>query len=152
MGHDQSVLIRDPRLPYLLQFARRQSPTRRLWPGSPSSFRAALRLLLSQLGLGAIGFSAYSLRRGGASQAFASGVPFDQLLHRGRWQNIKTARLYLDSGRAALIQLRFSPSVHRFLHLFVTKVTLFCEQLRRERQALSGISACLGWEVPIRVS
>ena len=35
----------------------------------------------------------YSLRRGGATSACRAGVSFDQLLVRGRWAHVKTARI-----------------------------------------------------------
>ena len=56
--------------------------------------------------IGRPGIHWYSLRRGGASHAFATGTHFDALLLLGRWQSVKTARQYLVSGRAALVQLR----------------------------------------------
>ena len=67
----------------------------------------------SFLFFGFLWFTAYSFRRGGASYAFSTGVAFDELLIRGRWQNSRTARLYLDTGRAALIQTRFTPPISR---------------------------------------
>lgn len=133
-GRAQSVLVRDPFLPYLLWHAQRGGATH-LWPGSTASFRAAFRLLCQRAHLTSYNFTPYSLRRGGASHAFASGVSFDQLLERGRWQSVKTARLYLDTGRAALILLRFPPHTLRLIHQLAQRTLTFCEHLRRGRQA-----------------
>ena len=64
-----------------------------------NQFPAKLRLLLKFLRLESLNFSGYSLRHGGASHAaFATGTHFDSLLIQGRWQSVKTARQYLDSG------------------------------------------------------
>ena len=35
---------------------------------------------------------------GGGAAAYVQGVQFDQLLAKGRWQHIATARLYLDQA------------------------------------------------------
>ena len=100
---------------------------------SPNHFRHALRLLLGFLQLEQAKFSAYSIRRGGASHAFAAGKPFDQLLVLGRWQSVKTARVYLDAGRAELVQMQFSPKSLHLIDSFQQRAAGFCEQLRQER-------------------
>ena len=57
----------------------------------------------------------YSLRRGGSTSAFRRGVPFEQLLLRGRWIHQRTARIYLDEGLQQSAILSFSPDSHRRL-------------------------------------
>ena len=131
--HPQSILIRDPWLPFLLIFAWERSTLNLLSCGMVRP-RQALRLLLDTLNLASVGFSAYSIRRGGASHAFAHRVSFDSLVELGRWNSVKTARLYLDSGRAALIQMHFPPHVNMQLATFVAKATVFCKQLRQGRR------------------
>ena len=84
-------------------------------------------------GLSAFNFSAYSLRRGGASHAFATGVHFDELLLRGRWQSVKTARIYLDSGRASLVRMAFTAQEEAHLLNFQDQLIQFSGQLRRKR-------------------
>ena len=83
--------------------------------------------------IGRPGIHWYSLRRGGASHAFATGTHFDALLLLGRWQSVKTARQYLVSGRAALVQLRLSPTSIQLVQKFRDKMPLFSEQLRQRR-------------------
>ena len=131
----ESVLVKDPYLPYLLEYIKRNYSTDRLWPGSVPAFRKALRLLCAHLGVQDYNFTPYSIRRGGASQAFASGITFDSLLQRGRWQSIKTARIYLDSGRAALVQQQFPVTLMAQMHHLSHSLTAFCEQLRRKRKS-----------------
>ena len=128
---EESVAIEDENLAVLLDHVLNLGSSDGLLGVSPNQFRSMLRLYCEFLGLQACGFTAYSLRRGGASHAFASGQSFDQLLVKGRWQSVKTARVYLDSGRAQLIQLRLpSEAVHK-VSLFGGKVFEFIEQLRQ---------------------
>eukprot|EP00435_Cladocopium_sp_Y103_P027386 s51_g6.t1 len=103
----ESVAVVDVRLARLAAFVLEGDNSLGMF--SATQFRSKLRLLLKFLKLQEHGFSGYSLRRGGASFAFANGTHFDALLVMGRWQSVKTARQYLDSGRAALVQLRLSP-------------------------------------------
>lgn len=126
---EETVCVDDVRVAKLTRFVL--ATTRgRLWTGSTSAFRATLNEFASFFDLSEFTFSAYSIRRGGASHAFASGARFDDLLVRGRWQSHKTARLYLDTGRAALIQLRFSSAQTSQLAYYTSKLEIFCEQLR----------------------
>ena len=85
---------------------------------SLNNLRSKLKLLLATLELSQRNFSGYSLRRGGAANAFASGTYFDTLLVMGRWQSVQTARQYLDSGREALVPLHFSTTSQRLITLF----------------------------------
>lgn len=100
MQKDESVSIQDTNLAILVQHVLFQRTTETLLNISANQFRSMLKLFCSFLHLEPCNFSGYSLRRGGASHAFASGQTLDQLLVKGRWQSVKTARVYLDSGRA----------------------------------------------------
>eukprot|EP00438_Fugacium_kawagutii_P031009 Skav224082 [mRNA] locus=scaffold942:224151:230115:+ [translate_table: standard] len=129
----ESVAVRDVKLATLLSVTLRTVPGGSLSQLSPSGFRARLRLLLAHLNLQDHGFSAYSIRRGGATHAFANGHHFDSLLVKGRWQSVKTARQYLDSGRAALVQLQFSDEAHHLIQHYQQFASSFCERLRQKR-------------------
>ena len=98
-----------------------------------NQFRQRLKMYCRFFGLSAFNFSAYSLRRGGASHAFATGVHFDELLLRGRWQSVKTARIYLDSGRASLVRMAFTAQEEAHLLNFQDQLLQFSGQLRRKR-------------------
>ena len=132
-GMIDSVEVLDDRLAYLLQSVIQDRPSASVGGLTPNQFRAKLATYLAFFSLQDVGFSAYSLRRGGASHAFASGVHFDALLLKGRWQSIRTARLYLDSGRASLVRMQFSAEIAAHLEQFATRTTTFCDQLRRKR-------------------
>ena len=129
----ESVVVCDQRLSDLASFVLPRCHDTFIGGFNPSQFRARLKVLLTFLGLTRFGFTGYSLRRGGASYAFAAGQHFDTLLVRGRWQSVKTARQYLDSGRAALVLLQFIPQHHSRLDFYVAAAATFCEQLRKRR-------------------
>ena len=131
-----SVEVLDVKLAHLLQSVLQDRPSSPLAGLSPNQFRAKLATYLAFFSLQDVGFSAYSLRRGGASHAFASGVHFDALLLKGRWQSIRTARLYLDSGRASLVRMQFSAEIAAQLEQFAARTSTFCDQLRRKRSKL----------------
>eukprot|EP00438_Fugacium_kawagutii_P023420 Skav216603 [mRNA] locus=scaffold2855:392927:393739:+ [translate_table: standard] len=129
----ESVALQDALLASLLCEAMEMGVSDFLFGGTASQFRRQLGLYLSFLHLQEQNFTGYSLRRGGASHAFANGASFDQLLVKGRWQSVKTARQYLDSGRAALIQLHFSDQANQRIAFFHSAAVQFCERLRQER-------------------
>ena len=130
---EETVCVSDPLVAHLVASVLPQLTTPLVWAGSARSFRAVLAEFSTFFELDSFQFSAYSIRRGGASFAFAQGASLDELLIKGRWQSQRTARLYLDTGRAALIQTRFNPRQVKYLHHYGSKLKGFCEQLRRRR-------------------
>lgn len=80
----------------------------RLFPfpsASPADYyRSILRATCTALGIGSFHFTPHSLRHGGATHAHMHmGQTIEHVLHRGRWQSNSSARIYLQSGAAALI-------------------------------------------------
>ena len=73
---------------------------------SPSQWRAMFSKCLTALSLDAFSFRPYSLRRGGSTFWFHKHSNFDKLLVMGRWQAVKTARIYLNDGLAMLAEMR----------------------------------------------
>ena len=61
-------------------------------------FRSVWKEVVKHLKLEKLNYLPYSLRRGAATSAYREGMGFDQLLAKGRWQHIPTARLYLDQA------------------------------------------------------
>ena len=110
---EESVCLRSAQGPTLGNFTANQ-------------FRTRLQSLLSILHLQSFNFTGYSLRRGGASHTFTLQSNFDALLVAGRWQSVKTARQYFDSGGAALVQL--TPKSRHLVDHFQRRITQFCEQ------------------------
>ena len=87
------MCVTDPRVAALVSAVINLGFTS-FWHSSARSFRDMLSEFLRFFSLHTFGFTAYSFRRGGASYAFSTGVTFDELLVRGRWQNSRTARVY----------------------------------------------------------
>ena len=72
-----------------------------------SQFRAHFHDALVHLGIATELYRPYSLRRGGATQAFRSGMKWEQLMNIGRWQHLHTCRVYIqdasqEAARASL--------------------------------------------------
>ena len=73
-GGPETVLIHDPQAVQLLWMA------------------------LAQLHVAHMGFMPYSVRRGGATHAFSSCHNLGQILLQGRWEDPKSARIYITEG------------------------------------------------------
>eukprot|EP00438_Fugacium_kawagutii_P001560 Skav232576 [mRNA] locus=scaffold1594:309069:309740:+ [translate_table: standard] len=69
----------------------------------------------------------YSLRRGGATSAFRRGASFDQLLVRGRWSHVRTARIYLDEALQQSSALSFPPAARMRLRLMRSRFNGFAK-------------------------
>ncbi|CAK0876721.1 unnamed protein product [Prorocentrum cordatum] len=70
------------------------------------AFSRAFQALLKFTRLEHVGFQPYSLRRGGASWYFTKVQSMDATIVRGRWQNPRTARIYIEDSTAALVLLQ----------------------------------------------
>lgn len=127
---DESVEVTDSYATTLLNKVSSQKSRDKLWPGTTRLFRRQLAMYLDFLGLSSVGFTPYSIRRGGASFAFSQGYTFDTLLVMGRWQSIKTARIYLDSGRSSLIQLQLPHHAQAHVQHFGHQLSVILKQLR----------------------
>jgi hypothetical protein len=64
------------------------------------ALRNQFKSMLHLMGLYDAALNLYSLRRGGATNAFSKGTSIEQILIIGRWQNLKTARGYISQGVA----------------------------------------------------
>eukprot|EP00435_Cladocopium_sp_Y103_P073136 s379_g42.t1 len=108
---DEAVAIYDVelhRLWELCQLPVAPPPSHHVWPHSDSAFRKLFYKGLDALGLTALKFQPYSIRRGGATHAFVTQRTLDAILLRGRWRSLAVARLYLEDGQSQLAQLQMS--------------------------------------------
>ena len=103
-----SLTVEEP-LRWLFAWTRDSSARKELCP-SPSQWRKLFNSTTEALGFAELAFRPYSLRRGGATWWFQRWGSLDRLLVYGRWQAVKTARTYVDSGLAALAQMRLPRS------------------------------------------
>ena len=92
------------------QLIKGKMPGDPLWSQSRPQFMTLWHDIISSLKLDNCNFFPYSLRRGGASSAYRVGSTLDQLVTKGRWSHVNTARLYLDLGLQALISLTLPPA------------------------------------------
>jgi len=90
----------------LKSFLAKLQPEDLVFPFSGDVFRARFHSALDSLGLRAFGFVPHSLRHGGATHDYACGESLDYVMGRGRWAVSKSARTYIQSGRALLIASR----------------------------------------------
>ena len=79
--------------------------------------RLVFNLLCDQFHLSGFGLNLYSFRRGGATHDFLAHSSAERTIIKGRWQNLATARLYLQEGVAALLDLRMSEDTRALLAL-----------------------------------
>lgn len=77
-------------------------PSDKLFPFTANQFRQTFKRACSQLGLNA-GYVPHSLRHGGATRWHLLGKPLEDILMRGRWASTKSARRYVQAGRAMLL-------------------------------------------------
>ena len=81
---------------------KNKAPGEYLWSATRSQFMTLWHSIITSLKLDGMSYYPYSLRRGGASSAYRAGSSLDQLVSKGRWAHVHTARLYLDTGLQAL--------------------------------------------------
>ena len=88
-----------------------KKPTDQLVDETAPQFRSIWKEVVSHLKLEGLNYMPYSLRRGAATSAYKEGMGFDQLLAKGRWQHIATARLYLDQALQELAAITISNAI-----------------------------------------
>eukprot|EP00972_Heterocapsa_arctica_P069445 10261191-Heterocapsa_arctica.AAC.1 len=76
---------------------------------SPTRFRRDFKALTEAFKLGEWGFKPYSFRRGGATSHLRCFGSLSLTIDRGRWEDPRSARIYLQSGLAQLADMRLSP-------------------------------------------
>lgn len=95
-----------------------------LAPCSMHQFRQLWKDVVKHLQLDHLRIQPYSIRRGGATSAYRRGMSFEELVSRGRWSHVSTARIYLDEGLQELASLELTrptqTRLQRYRHLFVS--------------------------------
>jgi len=104
-GKDQWVVVEDPTVKRLLRILVANTKHRAyIFPFSSNSFRHHFKLATSSLGL-SNSYVPHSLRHGGATRAHLQNRTMEDILIRGRWASSKSARRYIQSGRAVLMTM-----------------------------------------------
>jgi integrase len=97
------VVVQDPEVrALLLQVVDVTADGASLFPYSAKYFRAHFKKACRSLGL-KDGYVPHSLRHGGATRDHMRGKNLEDILARGRWASTKSARHYVQAGRALLL-------------------------------------------------
>jgi len=135
-GHNQSVIVRNPIVIFLVRsLISKLPPTsqQRLFPYSDQQYRKLFHSACAGLGLSSE-YVPHSLRHGGATYCFILGMPMEDVLTRGRWASSKSARRYIQAGRALAMNMHVPkrllplPTESDFLHYYA-------DALRRSRSS-----------------
>lgn len=93
-----------------------------LFPGTTASYRRLFKTVCAELGL-SNSYVPHSLRHGGATRKHLQGASIEDILHRGRWASTRTARRYVQSGRAVLLAMHVPPRVAREASILARDLT-----------------------------
>eukprot|EP00438_Fugacium_kawagutii_P024604 Skav200072 [mRNA] locus=scaffold838:322357:322941:- [translate_table: standard] len=115
VGAQESLVVEDPWLvKALVNYLRPLSPGDFLRTVSPGLMRSRLKLLLAEANLPE-GFQWYSLRRGGATHSFRACNDLSKVCFVGRWNCVKTARIYITDALAQLTEIQLEQKVRQKL-------------------------------------
>ena len=117
-GATESCVIEDPAVGKCLSEAARLlrlKPTSLIIGMSPSEFRKWFDAALVTLGLQSSLFRPYSMRRGSATHDFVVFQNMCRTIERGRWSDIRTARIYVNASKAALADIQLSANSNRLI-------------------------------------
>ena len=113
-GNNQWVRVRSPVIRVLLNRLLSLLPSdrnTRVFPFSTATFRSHFKDACSAIGLSG-NYVPHSLRHGGATHdSLLQDMSLEDILHHGRWASTKSARHYVQSGRALLLQTSVPPHV-----------------------------------------
>jgi len=115
-GVNQAVVLRCPHLLSMLTRYLSVTPASRngsLFTVSTATYSREMARALSALQLSSFGFTPHSLRHGGASFDYQSGVLMQDIIARGRWRQPKSAQRYIQSGHSLLLASRLPESVRQ---------------------------------------
>jgi integrase len=94
-----------------------------LFPFSAAEYRNVFKTSCAQLGL-SHRYVPHSLRHGGATRWHLLGHPIEDVLLRGRWSSVKSARRYVQAGRALLLKTTVPPRLAGLAKLFTDNLLL----------------------------
>ncbi len=119
MGRLQYACVRSVRVSQWLAVLTRLAPGRRvLWPWGPRRFGMRFAEVTKLLGLERCGFTAASLRAGGATWYFQNGTDPSRLKYMGRWKSEFSAAHYLQESSGTFILGQLSaPCRARLQHI-----------------------------------
>ena len=113
----ESVVLTDPIIVrWLALTCSTLLPGDKVFSGGAREFRKLFDLAIATLCLPAsLLFKPYSIRRGGATADFRSHGRMDRTCIRGRWNNVKTCRIYVNAAVVEVADIRMSKRCHRLV-------------------------------------
>lgn len=120
-GLNQWVSLRNPAVSAsFLGYLRSSSfaAEQRIFPFSPDRFRRLLHRVADSLGVGHTPYVPHSLRHGGATCDFLRGDSIEQIMFRGRWKSMESARRYIQTGRAIMATVDVPAQLHKSGSIF----------------------------------
>ena len=119
MGATESLLLTDLFVVTLVRnFFHGRLPGDRRSSHGPGLLRKRLAQTLEQLGL-VVPYRSYSVRRGGATHIFRTANNIAAVCVRGRWNAVKTAKVYISDGVAQLSELTIQATSAQATGLFL---------------------------------
>ena len=110
-GAQEVVTITEPLVGFLISSAAKNKSLHScVLNGSVAAFRTFWKESLDILQVKSSNFQPYSLRRGGATFDYLFHQDIKRTLMRGRWSDLRTARIYITEGQAMLTSLHLSQS------------------------------------------
>jgi hypothetical protein len=120
-GAQEMVTIDDPFVGYWLSVACSLAPTNApLLVASPHQFRVFFFRACETLGVADLKFKPYSLRRGGATFDYLTHRDLARTVLRGRWGDIRTARIYITDGAATIASMNVTPQATAIITQYVS--------------------------------
>ncbi len=105
-GRNQSVEVLDADVKkLLLALVAKTKPKAKLFPGGTAAYRGVFKKVCAELGLSSK-YVPHSLRHGGATRLHLKKWTLEDIMMRGRWASAKSARTYIQSGRAMLMHMK----------------------------------------------
>ena len=106
-GQKEFVTIDSPFVGYWLHRACvGLPPNSKIRQSSSASFRTFFHQGLQAVGVASLNYKPYSLRRGGATADYVAHKDLARTMLRGRWADIRTAKIYIVEGEAMLLALK----------------------------------------------
>ena len=137
LGPAQFVVVTHPcACMWLTFFVNGMQPQEFLWGPSPQDFRARFHTVAASLGLGHCRFTPASLRAGGASYWYQSGMPIASLKFLGRWASEATLAHYVQFATAQQILLRVPDSTSQYLRSVLLQGFFLLEPSSEVRRGL----------------
>ena len=114
-GLNQSVRLESPQVQSALHEYLLAHPflaKDRIFPFSPASYRLLIRRVADSYGLHDIAYVPHSFRHGGATYQHLRGASIQDIMYRGRWVSLESARRYIQTAQAMLTVLNIPASLN----------------------------------------